>query len=379
MDPLEDDLRRLLTADRWSLTPGSDAAAHVRHGVRRRRRNRAIAMSTSAVVVVAGGAAIGLALARDNGGRTSLQPSTSGPPASAVDFARGHHAVTWKNIPATIDASPTTAYTIPTTSTTAPTCGTSGLRGALMSEAAAGSVYGTLVVQNTGQNSCSVSGTPTVELLDDSGTVIQSTAPSSGGSATPVVLLPDSWAGAPLGRIASNVCGGLASTQVRYSLANSSTTSTFDQKVGGPLTPDCSGSARPPATAPGDLTAQPFATLPESQAFGDAGSDWKIALKAVPVTMNRNSYVNYVVTFTSKSGTPLFTNGCPVYEQRLPYNFSEPTRLDCSAVPQSATHARFAMRAHLSDIPDIGSGLLQWILLEPRQLTLQHRVAVPAR
>jgi hypothetical protein len=368
MDPLDDgleqDLRRVLTAQRWALAPTPGAVDDVHAGVRRRRRNRAVALSTAGVIVIAGGVAAGVSLISGNGGRDTIKTPATQPPA------HHHHGpfVPWRATPGRLTVNPDTAqsdaYTQRTTETTAPACTMTDLGTALPPDGAAGSVYGTLYVRNTSVTPCSVQGVPDVELLDAHGQVVQSTATATTQQqqAPAVVLDPGSWAQAVIGKLANDTCGGQASTQVRVSVSHEVGSTTFAEAFGGPVTQNC-GNYTDPGNTPGNLHPQAFTAIPGHQV-----TDNNIHLSVQsPQQVSPNTEVSYYVTVGGPPGSRPFAGPCPIFAQTIG-DSTTTYRLNCKAADRTKSEQTFEIHMRVpNDSSIIGHAMttIDWALLTP--------------
>ena len=215
------------------------------------------------------------------------------------------------------------AQTLPTALTTAPPCLLDDLAVDLSVGGAMGTLYATVSVRNSSAVPCSVRGAVDVELLDGSGSVVQSTdpallTPAAVDAAPDVVLVPDSSSFSWLGAVSSSVCGGLISSQIRIAIAGSTTTQPFPIDV--PWDPSCGD---PPRASPGELQPTPFDVyLPAQQPtfaqtqLASAG----FALIAPPAA-RAGQVLRFEITITATSDAgavlAIADNSCPVYTAAL--------------------------------------------------------------
>jgi len=217
--------------------------------------------------------------------------------------------------PAALNQRPQFAITLPTSLTTAPPCTVDQLAATVTRDGAMGSLYGTLLVHNTSPIACAVSGVPDVALVDDGGEIVQSTDASVAATTGPtVVLVPNSWARAFLGRIGSNVCGGQASSRLQLTLAGNS--STIDFANGRPFD---AGNCDPSNDVPnheGGLMVEPFGlTTPNDGGDPFAGAALQLT---APTSAAAGSVVQFDLAITGgEIGTVLTADDCPIYEVSL--------------------------------------------------------------
>jgi hypothetical protein len=298
----------------------------------------------------------GTILVRSNGSTTELARLD---PPQRIDFL---------DQPAAPNERVFFAQTLPTTLTTADPCSIDNLDAVPEQGGAMGTQYGVVSVRNTTAQACEISGVPDVAFLDAAGNVVQSTDPALLGQpgAEPIVLEPDSWADAPLGPIASNVCGGNESSQFRLTLGGESTTMAF--AVGRPFDPDsCSPDFEKPPVA-GALAVQPFAPLQPNEGTTNPFDGLQMTLEA-PSSVRAGDVLHYDVVFTATGAPVIIDNiNCPVYLEKLGSAGAQ-LLLNCNGshaiLIQTGESVRFHIELPIPADAVAGSATLSWAPIEP--------------
>lgn len=337
------------------------------------------AAAAAAVVLVAVGVGVGVNATRNNGA----------PSGHGVDFSG---AIPWIDAPYQLDSREMTAYTIPTTLQSASQCRLGDLQIRAGDGAAAGTAYGFIMMRNISDSPCEVRGIPTVELLDDNGAVVQSNRPPTYGPfVRPVVLVPGSWARADLGAVASDTCGGLQSSTMRFTIPGTGT-STIRYPQGGPLdTRDCPG-AVDRGHYPGHMHVHAVAPISLREAFGRLGFEApRTEHITAPATVRAGTTLRYVVSLTPEQQQILLLGPpCWVYAQGLRGAGSTSLfRLNCSVLEKQSLHvtrkpgpdetgpaARFEMRLPVAADTPPGHYTLTWQFTEPHGPVLTAPVEV---
>jgi hypothetical protein len=235
-----------------------------------------------------------------------------------------------------------------------------------------GTVYGVLDVHNISDTACQVQGVPFVELLDTKGRIVHSTDPANVRDTTPpVVLVPNSWAEALLGGLASNTCGGGQSATIRVRWHDGVTTQPL--AVGRPPDPaSCPGITD--RSRPGDLQqptsgASAFAELPGNNGYLISAFTTTIV---APPSARAGQLLKFAVQMLNSSGNQtVFVNGsCPMYEVTLS-TVKTTMLLNCNGdgglgipVPSGAA-VRFEMQLQIPANIPTGPHTLTWTWAEP--------------
>jgi hypothetical protein len=258
------------------------------------------------------------------------------------------------------------AETLPTTLTTAAPCALEDLDIVPTADGAMGTLYGALIVRNTGAQPCEVSGVPDVAFLDDANGVVSSTDPALlGRTADAIVLEPTSSAVARLGPIGSNVCGGNESSQFRLTTTRGVVQVPF--AAGGPVQPDsCSPSGYTPP-GPGTLQVEPFAPI-EPNASISLNANLEVTLEAPP-TVRGGEVLQYDVVMTAVGDRVVISDfDCPIYEEALGAVVAHHL-LDCNGSDGIGIAPGESVRFHieLPIPPDANPGrtTLSWQPIEP--------------
>lgn len=260
------------------------------------------------------------------------------------------------------------AQTLPSNLTIADPCTIDNLDVVPIQGGALGTEYGVVNVRNTGDLPCAVAGVPDIGLLDDAGTVVQSTDPArrAPSGAPQVVLEHDSWASALMGPIASNVCGGNESSQFRLRLGGRSTVLPF--AVGGPIDPNGCDPSVERSPVPGALAVEAFAPIQPNDALPSPLRDIDVTLDA-PSTVRSGDVLRYDVVLTGR-GNPavLDATNCPVYAETLGGATAE-FLLNCDSSDGILVGNEESVRFHIelripANAPG-GPATLSWTPVEP--------------
>jgi Protein of unknown function (DUF4232) len=297
----------------------------------------------------------GTILERLNGGTVELARLD---PPQRIDFV---------NQPAAPHQRLAFAATLPTSLTSADACTIDALDIEPSEEGAMGTSYGIVNVRNKGDKPCSVSGVANVALLDDAGNVVQSTDPSllGGSGSQPIILERDSWASSLLGAVASNVCGGNESSQLRLTIGTRSTTVPF--AIGSPFNPEqCTPDQEQPPT-PGKLPVEAFASMQPNEGSG-LQSDLQFTVE-VPTTVKAGDVLRYDVVVTTTDGPFVFDeSNCPVYTETLGTATAQ-LLLSCNGTDGVLINTGESVRFHIElPIPAdaaAGPATLTWTPIEP--------------
>lgn len=274
------------------------------------------------------------------------------------------------------------ASTLPTAATTAVPCSAGDVTITPFAEGVGGMLYGALFVRNSGDHACRVQGVPDVALLGDGGDIVQSTDPSlmvAGATATAVVLERDSWAVVGLGAVASNVCGGNQSSQLRVTIGDNSITVPF--VVGRPFDPtSCDQSYDAPA-APGKLRVEPFIVIDAGSLPNDPLDHLSVVLDA-PTTVHAGEVLSYDVVMSLANDEPygaLVGDGCPIYEESVGV-VSAQLLLNCNTSGGVSFAPGESVRFHIklaipADAPT-GPNTLSWTTTEPSGHTATTPITV---
>ena len=295
----------------------------------------------------------GTILVRLNGGTVELARLD---PPQRIDFldqqAAPHQRVSF-------------AVTLPTTLTTADPCTAADLDVVPTAEGAAGTVFGVLNIRNKGDEPCTITGVPDVALTDDGGNVVQSTDPALLGQpgAQPIILVRDSWASSILGPIASNVCGGNASSQLRLTIAADSINVPFP--VSRPYeAQQCSPDLDLPKV-PGALAVQAFTPVEANPDIVSPLDGLRIALDA-PAKVRAGDVLRYDLVIPGPFD--ISDSDCPVYTETLA-NASAQLLLNCHV--GEGIHAttgepvRFHIELPIPADATPGPATLSWAPIEP--------------
>ncbi|MCU1360129.1 MAG: hypothetical protein JWN99_1418, partial [Ilumatobacteraceae bacterium] len=320
----------------------------------------------------------------------STTPETGAPPSTALTDG----AVPWADHPAQPNQRLVWARTLPTDQTEAPSCPLDALAISPSADGAMGTLYGALSVHNIGNTVCSVQGVPTIELVDDDGTVVQSTDPADSTNDAPaVVLVPNSWAQAALGVVGNNVCGGTGSTHMLLHWADATATLPF---VVGRLV-DSSGQCADDAIDSGSATelARPghlqqpgtdrvaFAAMDEPQPSlaTSFGLDQLTASLTLPDSVSAGSVLRYRVQLTHVTGENsviLADDACPIYRAAMG-SASVEQLLNCTAdgivlPPGQSISFDMELEVPPGELP--GTEVLTWTSTEPVGLSASAHITV---
>lgn len=398
MSRIEDVLTATLVdraGDPHVATPPLD---QLRREISRAHRRRRALVAGSAAAMVAALVATGTVLIGPadtpavvgtvpSGTRTSTGPTTSIPPPTVAA------TVPWSNSPARPNSRAETGYTLPTSLQDAPRCRADQLQLVPQLGTGAGTQYAALDVHNVGSAACAVSGRPTLELLDAIGRVWQSdtTAPAS-TTATPVVLLPNSWASTGSLAVADLTCGGDRTTTLRVTMPGEHASRTFAFPVGAPTHPDaCAGGQQADRPHPGGLVVPSFTTKDQPAESFAALRAFTVTLDA-PGSVRAGSTLQYsaLLRNTTAATAGIGASPCPLYDQRVA---ATPTAggtyvLSCQPADRQQGHPgtqappgqaiRFLMRLRIPADAPLGPTTLTWRLVEPDEpavtanLTITH-------
>ncbi|MEA3183671.1 MAG: hypothetical protein QOJ74_148 [Ilumatobacteraceae bacterium] len=262
------------------------------------------------------------------------------------------------------------AVTLPSTLTSATPCTIDQLDVVPTTEGAMGTTYGVLNVRNKSDQACEVLGVPNVAFLDEAGNIVQSTDPTllgSTGSATPVVLEKDSWATSLLGAIASNVCGGNESSQVRLTIDAKSVVVPF--AVGRPIDPQQCDPSNTQTPGPVLLAAQPFEAVQPTTDAPNPFANLQVTIEA-PATVKAGDVLRYDLVVTAPTDTAVLPNdACPIYTETLGAAALGQYLLDCTGTEGILIAPGETVRFHIElPIPAdaaTGPATLTWIPVEP--------------
>lgn len=292
--------------------------------------------------------------------------------------------VPWVAAPARVNQRLEFAMTLSTKLRTAPPCSVKALKVVPSADGAMGTIYGALDVHNISDTTCEVQGVPFVELLDTKGRIVHSTDPANVGDRTPpVVLVPNSWAQAILGGIASNACGGGQSATIRVRWHDGVTTQPL--AIGRPPDPvSCPGIHD--RRRPGDLQ-QPGSGFDFAFAAFPRTPDYVQSALTTTIVAPRSARVGQVLEFAvqmanSTVNQATFVNGsCPIYEAALA-TAKITMLLNCGGrggegitVP-SGSAVRFEMHLQIPANIPAGPQTLTWTSAEPAGRTATATVDI---
>jgi hypothetical protein len=180
-----------------------------------------------------------------------------------------------------------------------------------------------------------------------------------------------------LGAIASNVCGGNQSSQLRLTLGAQSLVVPFE--VGGPFVPgQCAPESEQPPV-PGALTVQAFAPIQPNDASTSPLAGLQIAIEAPP-TVSAGDVLRYDLVITAPH-TPsvLDPTNCPIYTETIG-TASAQLLLNCNTSEAILINAGESVRFHIElPIPTDaaqGRATLSWSPVEPTGDTVTTDVTI---
>ena len=310
----------------------------------------------------------------------SGRATPSGNPSSApLAVAR---TIAWRGQTAQVNSRAATGYTLPAASIPTRRCHLSDLGVVPIGGGAAGTFVGRVSVHNRSTRACWLRGRPEIELIDKYGRIFQSTGPDpEHRPIRTVVLIPNSWANADLGGIASDICGGDQTTTLRISLPGQHSSRSLHFAVGRPPDPsDCGGRVVGVTPHPGGLAIGPFQSIPKPQDDFVLLEGLKTQLR-LPAQVRQGATLVFAVEFTDNgpNSSTIPENPCPIFQMRLmPANVGGTYLLPCIPIiiMKAGQTVAFTMRLHVPATAPSGPATVRWQLREPEAPALQANTSI---